>query len=91
MADLRVLLRAQSAVLFPGSTFSENAAMHRAARNATFGWVAELASRHLCRANMSAAAMASPAFSSQSGTEIVNTRPKTLWPVTGGAAAARIC
>ena len=48
LADLRVLTRARAAVLWPGSSFSELAALHLAARNATVGWVADMRSTERC-------------------------------------------
>jgi hypothetical protein len=61
LVELRLLSGASSAVLWPGSTFSQLAGLHLAARNASFGFVprhAPSSSRHARSQSPAAAAEA---------------------------------
>ena len=93
LADLRVLVRAETAVLWPGSSFSELAALHRVARNASFGWVADLRSSHLCKMTTNASnerhSAPMPGMMMQTGPQLLGlVQPKGLRPVTGRAATS---
>lgn len=97
LADLRMLVHARSAVLWPGSTFSELAALHRAARNASVGWVADLRSNHLCAMTathrgagvVDAGGMLNVGLTGLlTGAQLVGATPKALRPITGRTAAS---
>lgn len=96
LADLRVLVQAQSAVLWPGSSFSEVAAIHRAARHAPIGWVADMRSSHLCNEstistrsrNAFMSGRVSHPFDEFTGSQLLGALPTRLAPRVGEAAAS---
>ena len=90
IADLQALARARSAVLWPGSSFSELAAAHRATRNASTGWVANLAVDGLCELNRTEVTWQT-SLPGVSRSLYLAERHVQLWPKTGRAAASQLC
>jgi hypothetical protein len=93
-AELHVLARAQSAVLWRGSTFSGLAAIHLAQRNASIGWAPDMRSAHLCNSSIDDepydAKYGMPSIFNKSVSDLMGYRPAPLRVITGREAACNM-
>ena len=98
LGELRVLIGAHSALLWPGSSFSELAAATLAMRNASVAWAPDMRSSHLCfktkaqrlahygmgvENKSNSWSEASEKFRTKTGTQLLGIDPKPLRTVSG--------